>query len=222
MLRSRNHILHNIVPLLSDIEYDEMSNVKSAKATILNWMLKKSNPHSSEWELEFIERVLHGNHSLPSGMEIYAVSSRSFQDVLHEVMMNNMPILCCGLSLITIYVLFMIGRCNAIEQRLYLSLMGVSVVGQALISSYGVCYYLGYFYGPLHRVLPFLLLGIGVDDMFVIMHSLQTQTESDKALEIPFRIAKVVQHAGMSMIMAIIRLKIIFFVLMRYKFAFLC
>ncbi|KAF7383567.1 hypothetical protein HZH66_012917 [Vespula vulgaris] len=196
--KSRNHILHNIVPLLSDIEYDEMSNVKSAKATILNWMLKKSNPHSSEWELQFIERVLHGNHTLPSGMEIYAVSSRSFKDVLHEVMMNNMPILCCGLSLITIYVLSMIGRCNAIEQRLYLSLMGVSVVGQALISSYGICYYLGYFYGPLHRVLPFLLLGIGVDDMFVIMHSLQTQTESDKALEIPLRIAKVVQHAGMS------------------------
>ncbi|XP_014612878.1 PREDICTED: patched domain-containing protein 3-like isoform X1 [Polistes canadensis] len=196
--KSKNHILHNVVPLLSDIEYDEMNNVKSAKATILNWMLKKSNPYSPEWELEFIERVLNGNRSLPLGMEIYAVSSRSFKDVLHEVMMNNMPILCCGLSLITIYVLFMIGKCNAIEQRLYLSLMGVSVVGQALISSYGVCYYLGYFYGPLHRVLPFLLLGIGVDDMFVIMHSLEMQSESDKALEIPLRIAKVVQHAGMS------------------------
>ncbi|KAK2583937.1 hypothetical protein KPH14_001198 [Odynerus spinipes] len=196
--KSRSHILHDVAPLLSDIEYDEAGNVKAAKATILNWMLKKSNPHSAEWELEFIERVLYGNRSLPSGMEVYAVTTRSFEDVLHKVMMNNMPILFCGLCLITIYVVIMIGRCNAMEQRFYLSLLGVSVVGQALMSSYGVCYYLGYFYGPLHPVLPFLLLGIGVDDMFVIMQSLQNLSESDKALEIPVRIAKTVQHAGMS------------------------
>ncbi|XP_011632112.1 patched domain-containing protein 3-like isoform X2 [Pogonomyrmex barbatus] len=190
--------LADIEPLLGGIEYDENGRVKNAKATILYWILKKSNPQSPEWEVEFIERVLHSNRILPPGMEIYAMTLRSYQDMLHEVVNSNMTVLFCGMSLITIYVIVMIGRCNAMQQRIYLSLMGISVVGQALLSSYGVCYYMGFFYGPVHPILPFLLLGIGVDDMFVIMQSLETLSEADKSLNIPDRIAKSIQVSGMS------------------------
>jgi len=76
--------------------------------------------------------------------------------------------------------------------------MGISVVGQALLSSYGICYYLGFFYGPVHPILPFLLLGIGVDDMFVIMQNLETMSEADKSLDIPTRIAKSIQVSGVT------------------------
>ena len=37
--------------------------------------------------------------------------------------------------------------------------------------SYGICSAFGVFFGPMHSVLPFLLLGIGLDDMFVIAQS---------------------------------------------------
>ncbi|KAG7199741.1 hypothetical protein KM043_000413 [Ampulex compressa] len=193
-----SNVLSDIAPLLADLTYDRKGRLKGARATILNWMLKKSSPHSDEWELEFIERVLRSNRSLPAGMEVYAVASRSFKDFLRQVVDNNMTILFCGMSLIAIYVILMIGRCNFLEQRIYLSLMGISVVGQAILSSYGVCYYVGFSYGPVHPILPFLLLGIGVDDMFVIMQSLENLSEDDKTLRIPVRIAKAMQHSGMS------------------------
>nr|XP_012227308.1 PREDICTED: patched domain-containing protein 3-like [Linepithema humile] len=168
------NILSDIAPLLAGVEYEENGQVRSAKATILYWVLKKSNPHSPEWEVEFINRVLHSNRTLPTGMEIYAVTLRSYDDMLHEVVNSNMTVLFCGMSLISIYVIVMISRCNAMQQRIYLSLMGICVVGQALLSSYGLCFYMGFMYGPVHAILPFLLLGIGVDDMFVIMQSLET------------------------------------------------
>ena len=38
----------------------------------------------------------------------------------------------------------------------------------ALITSYGLCSYLDLFFSPLHNFIPFLLLGLGVDDMFVV------------------------------------------------------
>lgn len=195
--RHAKDILSDVAPLLAGVEYDENGRVRSANATILYWLLKKSNPQSPEWEVEFIERVLHSaNRTLPPGMEIYAVTLRSYQDMLHQVVNNNMTVLFCGMSLITIYVIVMIGRCNAMQQRIYLSLMGISVVGQALLSSYGLCYYMGFFYGPVHPILPFLLLGIGVDDMFVVMQSLETISEADKSLDTPARIAKSLQVSG--------------------------
>lgn len=194
--RNTKDILSDIAPLLGGVEYDQNGTVKSARATILYWLLKKSNPDSPEWEIEFIERVLHSNRSLPPGMELYALTLRSYQDMLHEVVDSNMTVLFCGMLLITIYVIVMIGRCNVMQQRIYLSLMGISVVGQAILSSYGVCYYMGYFYGPVHPILPFLLLGIGVDDMFIIMQSLETTSEMDKSLDIPTRIAKSIQVSG--------------------------
>lgn len=181
---------------MGGVKYDKSGRVKSASATILYWLLKKSNPQSPEWEVEFIERVLHSNRTLPPGMEIYAVTVRSYQDMLHEVVNSNITVLFCGMSLITIYVILMIGRCNAMQQRIYLSLMGISVVAQALLSSYGLCFYMGFFYGPVHPILPFLLLGIGVDDMFIIMQSLETMSEMDKSLDIPTRIAKSIQVSG--------------------------
>ncbi|XP_067211817.1 patched domain-containing protein 3-like isoform X2 [Linepithema humile] len=192
------NILSDIAPLLAGVEYEENGQVRSAKATILYWVLKKSNPHSPEWEVEFINRVLHSNRTLPTGMEIYAVTLRSYDDMLHEVVNSNMTVLFCGMSLISIYVIVMISRCNAMQQRIYLSLMGICVVGQALLSSYGLCFYMGFMYGPVHAILPFLLLGIGVDDMFVIMQSLETMSETDKTLDIPARIAKSIQMSGMS------------------------
>ena len=190
--------LHDIVPLLSGIVYDRKGRVKSANATILNWMLKKSNLNSAEWELEFINRVLYTNRTLPPGMKVYAIATRSYLDSLQQILNSNFMVLGCGISLIAVYVMAMIGKCNALEQRIYLSVMGVSVVGQAILSSYGLCYYLGYSYGPIHSILPFLLLGIGVDNMFVIMQSLNNLSETDQSSGIPIRIAKTVQQAGMS------------------------
>ena len=38
-----------------------------------------------------------------------------------------------------------------------------------VIMSYGICSAIGLPFGPMHNVLPFLMLGIGIDDMFVIV-----------------------------------------------------
>ena len=44
----------------------------------------------------------------------------------------------------------------------------------------GLCSFCGLFFGPMHSVLPFLLLGIGIDDMFVILQSYDNvKTDAD-------------------------------------------
>jgi hypothetical protein len=67
--------------------------------------------------------------------------------------------------------MLMLGKMNCMEQRIYLSISGIAGVMMGIVVSYGVCSALKLSFGPLHHVLPFLLLGIGIDDMFVIVQS---------------------------------------------------
>ena len=45
----------------------------------------------------------------------------------------------------------------------------MAVIGLAIGSSFGLSFYIGLFYADMHPIIPFMLLGIGVDDMFVIV-----------------------------------------------------
>jgi Niemann-Pick C1 protein len=60
----------------------------------------------------------------------------------------------------------MLGRFNRVEQRGFLSMLGLASVGMAIGFSYGFCSLLGLAYGPLHNIIPFLLLGIGELPLF--------------------------------------------------------
>lgn len=80
--------------------------------------------------------------------------------------------------------------------------MGLISVGMAFISSIGLCSYLGIPYGPVHTSLPFLLMGLGIDDMFVIMASWQkVQREHSSPRDpssLPDRMGMMLQMAGSS------------------------
>ncbi len=63
-------------------------------------------------------------------------------------------------------------------------MMGILVIGLALAASFGLCFYMQIFFADMHPIIPFLLLGIGVDDMFVIVQvrgSLPTESRLNKA-----------------------------------------
>ena len=59
-----------------------------------------------------------------------------------------------------------------LEFKVYLSWSGIVSIIFALVTSYGACSYFGFVVSPLHNFIPFLLLGIGVDDMFVIVRTI--------------------------------------------------
>ncbi len=53
-------------------------------------------------------------------------------------------------------------------QRIWLSVVGIMSVAMGMILAYGLCSLFGLFYSAAHTVIPFLLLGIGIDNIFVI------------------------------------------------------
>ena len=50
-----------------------------------------------------------------------------------------------------------------------LSSVGICCCFLGLLTCYGVCSGLNLVFSPMHAIIPFLMLGIGIDDMFVIV-----------------------------------------------------
>ena len=81
-----------------------------------------------------------------------------------------------------------------------LSLAGISSVILGFVISIGLASVLGYPYTLVHAILPFLCLGIGIDDMFVIMQCLNNvkRSRAAAATSVPELMAETMAHAGVS------------------------
>ena len=107
-----------------------------------------------------------------------------------------MPI---GFMIVFVYVTLMLGRLNCVQQRSMLALAGLASIGMTVGFTYGICSAIGLFYGPMHNIIPFLLLGIGIDDMFVIMQCYDNLSLEEKSSpDIPLRVALTMRRAGVA------------------------
>ena len=97
--------------------------------------------------------------------------------------------------LIFVYCCIFLGSCSPVHCRLSLAIVGVLCVFLACSCGEAICYMTGWKYSDFWAVLPILMLGIGVDDMFVICNAID-QTSFD--LSPGERIKKGMAHAGPS------------------------
>lgn len=74
--------------------------------------------------------------------------------------------------LVSFYTIFVLGTCSGMHCRLVVALMGLLSVGLAYASGFGLAFLLGGEEAGVHSLMPFLLIGIGVDDMFVICNAI--------------------------------------------------
>ena len=144
--------------------------------------------------LEIIRKV-EEEYSATVSVE-YAVS-RSFGDEFGSAINGDILKLQIAFILILSYATFMLskGGEGCVGSRVFISGMGVLSIGLAIASSYGLCSYFGLFYSPLMNVLPFLLLGIGVDDMFVLVNAYDN---TNPYLSVAERLGNALSTAGMS------------------------
>ena len=73
----------------------------------------------------------------------------------------------------------MISNLNSVEHRLYLAFLGIIAIANGAGTSIGLCQLFGQPFGNINYLLPFLFLGIGIDDIFVIVQALDSIQKSE-------------------------------------------
>ena len=72
----------------------------------------------------------------------------------------------------TTYSFFVLGSLSPIHFRSATALIGIGCVLLGAAAGYAVAFFVGQQASNFHNILPFMILGIGVDDMFVIVNSI--------------------------------------------------
>ncbi|KAL5022693.1 hypothetical protein ScPMuIL_001848 [Solemya velum] len=180
-------------------KYTESSGeITAARATTMTWILKGDADllaESEELESKFIEFIQEAQDGIK---ETFVYASRTFKDEGSGSIQNDIKLLSIGYVIVITFVVIVLGRFNMVEQRIGLSLCGIMCIGLSILFSIGLGSAAGYEYGPIHSILPFLMLGIGVDDMFVIVGCLNNLSPQEQGLHIPEKIGRTLRHAGVS------------------------
>lgn len=200
--------------LLGDIERDNSGMIISGRSILMSFNLfinftevesqdTGNSAGTEDWatvntmllEAKFLEVMERLKRDLENDkMKIYYTAGRSFGDISSTTMFKDIDKLFIGVTLMIIYMVFVLSKYGWTEIRFLLTMFGMMSCAMAFISGCGISSFF-LFYSPVHTSLPFLLMGLGVDDIFVIMSAFR-RVPNDRPL--PERIATCLQHAGAS------------------------
>ena len=159
---------------LGGIERNASGHIISAKTAQMIWKLKLpedielvdnqgsglelelADKTTLQWEEEFVQTIQ--NLSKPDAVAL-PHAAKSFGDISSDAIFFDAYLMAGGYLLMFAYTIFMLGKLNTLEVRLFLSVSGIVSIFMGLGISLSLSSLLGYPYTPMHAALPFLCLG---------------------------------------------------------------
>lgn len=138
----------------------EIANYTSAYKIVVVTEEGSNEEISYEWEV-VLEDANFGD------LDVYLATQSAREDA-GDAQASDVPLLTIGIMLAVAYICTMLGHLNSVQSRFGLGVSAVFSVALAFIAMVGVCSLFSY-YGPVHQMLPLLLVAIGIDDAFVIV-----------------------------------------------------
>lgn len=96
--------------------------------------------------------------------------------------------LAVAIVLVSLYSYLVLGSFNPVLFRSLTVAVGIFCVLISVISGYALAFATGVLLSRFHNIIPFLIVGVGVDDMFVIVQSIDQVDERVKQPNDRFRL----------------------------------
>ena len=151
-----------------------------------------------DWEQAFVDLLEGLRHDV---FTVKHYATREFGETSIDTLFFDGYLLCLGYAVMLLYTTAMLGRWNWTEFRYYLTVGGMACIFQGTLVAFGLTSAFGIPYTPMHPILSFLVLGIGIDDMFVIMQYHKNVREADeyKGLTKKEQVAMALRQSGVTL-----------------------
>ncbi|XP_034097515.1 NPC intracellular cholesterol transporter 1 [Drosophila albomicans] len=193
-----------------------------ADAIILTFLVKNHHDKSQlvqalEWEKYFVEfMVNYIKNNKSESMDIAFTSERSIEDELNRESQSDVLTILVSYIIMFIYIAISLGHVqelkrSLIDSKITLGIGGVIIVLASVSSSVGVFGYIGL---PatliIVEVIPFLVLAVGVDNIFILVQTYQRdQRRTNETTE--QQVGRVLGRVGPSMLLTSISESCCFF-----------
>ncbi|XP_040911565.1 protein patched homolog 1 [Toxotes jaculatrix] len=174
----------------------------------INWNEEKATAILESWQRKFVE-VVHQSIPANSSQSIHAFSTTTLNDIMKSFSDVSVIRVAGGYLLMLAYACVTMLRWDCAKSQGAVGLAGVLLVALSVAAGLGLCSLLGLsFNAATTQVLPFLALGIGVDDMFLLAHSF---TEAGSNIPFKERTGDCLRRTGTSVALTSINNMIAFF-----------
>ena len=154
-----------------------------------------------EWEKTFINKVSSLVDRL-SCFEVHYSSERSMDDAIAESSGSDITLVSITFTLMITFACVMLGKfLNPLTGHSLLANAGVFAVALGILAGFGLAMWCRIPFVSMVGVLPFLVLGIGIDDIFIIVDELDRQPRDMSTINI---IKTVMAHSGATVTMTTI------------------
>ena len=150
-----------------------------------------------EWENYWYK---HNNDYSSDNIKVHYFTSLSFGNEMTRIVFVDIPILGVSVILMGIYLSMTLGKnFNCVEARVLLAMGSLFSIVCALLIGLGIGLVFGYPFNPVILMVPFLLLGVGVDDGIIIVETFDhTELQNNDIKNNDVRFANAMKHSGLS------------------------
>ncbi|XP_078083812.1 patched domain-containing protein 3-like [Mustelus asterias] len=193
---SNNAFVANTV---GGVELNKIGTViKKAQAFRMHYQLKEDDAKNKRLSLLWIEKFLS---EFPTDLadsthvEVSHFTSVSRQEEFEKNSKRIIPLFSVTYLLSISFSILSCVRLDCVRNKFWVAALGVISAGLAVLTGFGLLLYCGMSFAINTANAPFLILGIGVDDMFIMLASWQKTKVHDKVED---RLAKTYAEAAVS------------------------
>lgn len=178
--------------------------VLSAQALKITYLVKE--PSSDEethqveaWEDSFVKKLLSLRDDL-SNVTLYISAEKSLDDAIAASSSSDIRFFALTFTVMLQFASFMVGKLfrNPLTGHSLLAFGGTFSVGLGILAGFSLAMMIRTPFISIVGVLPFLVIGIGLDDMFIIVDHLDRQ---ERHLKVPMTVRKVMSETGVTVTM---------------------
>ncbi|XP_078593908.1 patched domain-containing protein 3-like [Branchiostoma floridae x Branchiostoma japonicum] len=144
--------------------------VSTAVAFKLTFYLRSDNSEddklSEEWEKVFLSYMENFESDI---IDVSRTSSQSLEEELSALTPRIIPRFAITFTVLITFSILSCMMLDMVRSKPWLGMLGAVSAGLAVVSSMGLCLYCGVTFTSVVASMPFLIIGIGVDDMFIML-----------------------------------------------------
>ncbi|KAM4808850.1 protein patched homolog 1 [Rhinophrynus dorsalis] len=163
----------------------------------INWNENKAAAILEAWQRTYVQ-VVHRSVPQNSSQKVLPFTTTTLEDILKSFSDVSVIRVASGYLLMLAYACLTMLRWDCAKSQGAVGLAGVLLVALSVAAGLGLCSLIGIsFNAATTQVLPFLALGVGVDDVFLLAHAF-SETGQNKRIPFEDRTGECLKRTGAS------------------------